>query len=113
MSVKIRTYRNTQRFCNKFVTDLLEGEENTIEFRINAYWRLRLKLDRINNTIAVQDLNIDTDTWRNVVQLYITDKGYLEVKATAELSGITSKIEKLIMFMINNIAHNGRTFFIC
>jgi hypothetical protein len=114
MSAKIRTYRNTEKFVAKLFDDLFNEEitdvENSVNFNLNS-WQLRIKLDSANDTITVQDYITLDDSWRNIAQLYINDRATLEVKVNAELNGINSRIDALIMYMVLHIAHNGYNFF--
>ena len=114
MSAKIRTYRNTETFAAKLLTDLLDpaiiATVNHVPFNV-AFWELRIELDSAKETITVQDYISENDSWRNVVQLYLNSEQRLEVKVNADLNGINSRIDALIMYLILHIAHNGYKFF--
>lgn len=115
MSAKVRTYLNSEKFAAKLLNDLLDPviieTVNHIPFTLSC-WALRIELDSTKDTITIQDYIPQDDSWRNIAQLYLNDKGYLEVKVNAELNGINSRINTLIMYLILHIAHNGYKFFI-
>lgn len=116
MSTKIRTYRNTELFAAKLLTDLLDSTitqtVNHVDFYL-ASWHMQIVLDSAKDEIAIQDWDIHKKEWRKVLTLaFNRQNGGVELKIDTTLGGINTRMQKLILFLMLHVSHNGRNFFL-
>jgi len=114
MSAKIRIYRNTELFAAKLLTELLDlnitTAVNFIRFDL-ASWHMQIVLDSVNDVISIEDYIAEEARWRKVVTLTFNRQTFVtELSVNTDLGAINTRIQKLILFLMLHVRHNGRNF---